>query len=125
MSDLIVETQQLPHRTVITVAGDIDARTCPELAQATAELPSTIQTLHMDLSGVRFMDSSGLNLLLQLRQHLEADGGHLAVTGLQDQAARLLEVTQTYELLTADPDGAKRPPPEQPRRHGSGKEAYG
>ncbi|TQE32832.1 STAS domain-containing protein [Streptomyces ipomoeae] len=39
------------------------------------------------MSGVSFMDSVGLNLLLKLRRRLLAEGGQLLVTGLQSQPA--------------------------------------
>jgi anti-anti-sigma factor len=54
----------------------------------------------MDLSGVTFMDSSGLNLMLQLRKRLIAEGGQIAVTGLQPRVEYVLRLTETYELLT-------------------------
>ncbi|MEU6369967.1 STAS domain-containing protein [Streptomyces sp. NPDC046931] len=102
MSDFTVVTQQHPDRTVITVSGDMDLQTCPELAQAAFIIPLGGQTLYLDLSGVSFMDSSGLSLLVLLRRRLHAVGGRLAVTGLQSQPARLLEITDTYELFAAD-----------------------
>ncbi|MFF0001439.1 STAS domain-containing protein [Streptomyces avermitilis] len=102
MNDFTVMTQQHPDRTVITVAGDVDLKTCPELAQAAALIPLGGKTLHVDLSGVSFMDSSGLNLLLLLRRRLQAEGGHLAVTGLRHQPTRLLVLTQTYDIFAAD-----------------------
>ncbi|MEU6807403.1 STAS domain-containing protein, partial [Streptomyces neyagawaensis] len=55
---------------------------------------------------VSFMDSSGLNLLVQLHRRLHAEGKRLTVTGLQPQPARLLEITETYALFTADTTGA-------------------
>ncbi|MGW3360321.1 STAS domain-containing protein [Streptomyces bungoensis] len=102
MSNFNVETQKHPDRTVITVRGEIDMQTCPEVAQAAFNTPLNGKRLYLDLSGVAFMDSSGLNLLVLLRRRLHAEGGHLAVTGLQPQPARLLEITQTYALFAAD-----------------------
>ncbi|MBH5333272.1 STAS domain-containing protein [Streptomyces pactum] len=98
MSDFTVITQQHPDRTVITVSGEIDLHTCSQLAQATS-VPTGGRPLHIDLTDVPFMDSSGLNLLMLLRRRLNAEGGLLAVTGLQSQPARLLELTATYELF--------------------------
>ncbi|MER6076048.1 STAS domain-containing protein [Streptomyces sp. NPDC001817] len=63
------------------------------------------KTLYLDLSGVSFMDSSGLNLLILLRRRLHAEGGRLAVTGLQTQPERLLQLTQASELFTVIPPG--------------------
>ncbi|WP_055489088.1 STAS domain-containing protein [Streptomyces sp. TP-A0356] len=105
MNDLTVITQQYAESTVITVAGAVDLKTCPALVRATLVIPLGGKTLQLDLSRVSFMDSSGLNLLLQLRRRLLAEGGRLVVTGLQKQPARLLHLTETYELLIPDTAG--------------------
>ncbi|MBL1087467.1 STAS domain-containing protein [Streptomyces actinomycinicus] len=103
MNDLTVTTQQYTDRTVITVAGEIDLHTCPALAKAAGAVPRGGTALHLEMSGVSFMDSSGLNLLLQLRQRLLAEGGQLVVVGLQDQPAQVLRLTGAYDLLVAGP----------------------
>ncbi|MEU3557799.1 STAS domain-containing protein [Streptomyces fragilis] len=100
MSDLIVLAQQYPDRSVITVRGEMDMHTCPQLARAAAIVPLCGNALQVDLSGVSFMDSSGLNLLVLLRRRLQSKGGRLAVTGLQPQPAYLLQITETTALLT-------------------------
>lgn len=102
MNDFTVLSQQYPDRSVITVRGEIDLHTCPQLARAAAIIPLSGKALHVDLSGVSFMDSSGLNLLVLLRRRLRAEGGRLAVTGLQHQPAHLLQITETYALFAAD-----------------------
>ncbi|MGV9563503.1 STAS domain-containing protein [Streptomyces sp. NPDC003480] len=106
MNDLTLTTQQHPDGTVITVAGEIDLNTCSALARAALNVPLGGKTLRLEMSGVSFMDSTGLNLLLQLRGRLHAEGGRLVLTGLQDQAARLLHLTGTYDLLVSDTSSA-------------------
>ncbi|MGV9249588.1 STAS domain-containing protein [Streptomyces sp. NPDC003710] len=105
MNALTVVTQQHTDRTVVTVSGEMDLQTCPALAEGTSVIPLAGKTLYLDLSGVPFMDSSGLNLLILLRRRLHAEGGRLAVTGLQDQPERLLQLTQASELFTVIPSG--------------------
>ncbi|MEU6477930.1 STAS domain-containing protein [Streptomyces sp. NPDC047017] len=116
MQNLTVVTEQHTDRTTISVYGEVDLQTCPELARA-ASLGITCGTaLHLDLSGVPFMDSSGLNLLILLHHRLQAEGGRLAVTGLQTQPAHLLRLTGTHELLTVGLEtvGSDTPAPRQP-----------
>ncbi len=102
MQGLTVSTQQYADRTVITAAGEMDLATRPALEQAALGVPLGGRTLQLELSGVTFMDSIGLNLLLQLRKRLLAEEGRLLVTGLQAQPEQVLQLTETYELLTAD-----------------------
>ncbi|MEU8587476.1 STAS domain-containing protein [Streptomyces sp. NPDC048664] len=120
MNDLNVVTQQYADRTVITVAGEMDLHTCPALAQATLVIPLNGKTLHLEMSGVTFMDSSGLNFLLQLRRRLLADDGQLALSGLRGHPARVLHLTGAYDLLvpgdTGAPDGDTAKPAGAPGR---------
>lgn len=101
LNNLTVTTQQHMDRTVVTVAGAIDLNSCPALEDATLVIPLDGKTLHLEMSGVSFMDSVGLNLLLKLRRRMLAEGGQLLVTGLQSQPASVLRLTETDTLLTA------------------------
>jgi anti-sigma B factor antagonist len=102
LNNLTVTTQHLPDRAVVTVAGEIDLDTCPVLDEATLIIPLDGKTLHLEMSGVSFMGSTGLNFLLRLRRRLAAEGGWLLITGLQAQPASLLRLTGTDTLLTPD-----------------------
>ncbi|WP_232542891.1 STAS domain-containing protein [Streptomyces sp. QHH-9511] len=102
--------EQHPHLTVIAVAGEVDLTTIPAIEEAALVVPPGGGTLHLELSGVSFMDSSGLNLLLRLRRRMHTQSGRLMLSGLQDQPASLLRLTETYELLTAaDRDAVAQP----------------
>jgi anti-anti-sigma factor len=47
-----------------------------------------------DLSGLRFMDSTGLHWLLQLKEYVEKEGGRLSVRcPMNSPVMRLLEMT--------------------------------
>ncbi|MFF9394983.1 STAS domain-containing protein [Streptomyces griseoluteus] len=99
MNNLTVVTQQFTDRTVITVAGEIDLHTCPVLMDATSVIPPDGKALHLEMSGVSFMDSSGLNLLLQLHLRFLAEGRQLVIAGLQGQPTQVLLLTGAYDVL--------------------------
>jgi anti-anti-sigma factor len=102
MNGLTVTTRQHADSTVITVAGEMDLDSCPALEGATLSIPLAGKTLHLEMSGVSFMDSVGLTLLLKLRRRVLAEGGRLLLTGLQSQPASVLRLTETDTLLTPD-----------------------
>ena len=65
--DLSIDVSSRAASTVVTLSGDIDIQTAPVLREALAALPSTEQTVVVDLSGVEFLDSSGLGALVGAR----------------------------------------------------------
>lgn len=84
-------------RTVVHVAGRLDARAAAtlarELAAATPPPRRGPPQLAIDLSGVTYVDGAGLQVLLDLQDHLAAQSGELellaptpAVVGLLHEA---------------------------------------
>ncbi|MFJ6581220.1 STAS domain-containing protein [Streptomyces sp. NPDC091368] len=99
MSDLNLTTHEDSQCTVITVAGELDLTSCPALEDATCLALADGSSLRLDMSGVTFMDSSGLNLLLALRRRLIADGNRLELTGVGEAPMRVLTLTGADTLL--------------------------
>ena len=88
----------------IALSGEIDHHAARELMaqldQAIAErLPAQ---LVLDLSGVTFMDSSGIAVLLRSRRQLEHTGGELRVTGIPAQARRVLDAAGIGRLISLE-----------------------
>ncbi|MEU4131469.1 STAS domain-containing protein [Streptomyces wuyuanensis] len=92
-----------PDRTVVTLTGELDCDTCPRVTRVTDTVSLTGRTLGLDLSGVYFMDSSSLNMLLALRLRAEAENGALELYGMQEQGRRLLQLTGAGVLFSVRP----------------------
>ncbi|MBE6963097.1 MAG: STAS domain-containing protein [Ruminococcaceae bacterium] len=56
--------------------------------------------LVMDLSGVTFMDSSGIALILRAQQRMQMLEGSLLVCGVPPQAKRVLDAAGISRLVT-------------------------
>jgi anti-anti-sigma factor len=91
--------------TVIHVHGEIDLETCGRLRDAIEPHMGPEETIILDLSGVRFMDSSCLNVLVQARGRLTADGGSLLLRNPSDVAHRILSAARLDELLENNSTG--------------------
>jgi stage II sporulation protein AA (anti-sigma F factor antagonist) len=88
----------------IALSGEIDhhgARTMMEqLDDAIAQrLPAR---LVLDLSGVNFMDSSGIAVLLRAKRQMDHTGGQLRVTAIPTQARRVLDAAGVGRLITLE-----------------------
>ncbi|MFD7830066.1 STAS domain-containing protein [Kitasatospora sp. NPDC059803] len=58
----------------------------------------------VDLTGLRFCDSTGLNLLLRARLDAEAAGLRLELAGPRPVVARLFAITEADTVLRIHPD---------------------
>ena len=90
--------------TLIYVSGEIDIATCERLRDAIEPHLGPQQTIVLDLSGVEFIDSSCVNILVQARGTLTADGGSLFLRNPSFAAHRLLTLSGLEDLLQADAD---------------------
>lgn len=106
---LSVDVRQLEHAVlVVYVAGELDMLTGPPLQDHLAELLATQpDRLIIDLSQVSFMGSTGLSVLICIRQNALAMGTPLQLSGTSGRAVSVpLEVTglnHLFELLPTPP----------------------
>ena len=89
-------------RIVVHVRGEIDIATAGRLRDVIEPHLGPEQRIVLDLSGVRFADSSLLALLVQARGRLTADGGSLVLRNPSAAAHKLLTVAQAGGLIDAD-----------------------
>ena len=84
----------------LIAGGEIDLNTAQTLSVAIelAERRAPPQ-LTVDLSGVTFIDVSGLRVLLQAARRARTDGRRFAVARPSHQVARLLELTAISQSL--------------------------
>ncbi len=97
--DFSTEISEVEGATVIHVRGEIDMATCERLRDAVEPHLGPKQTIVLDLSEVRFMDSSSLRVLEQARGTLTADGGSLILRNPSEAARRLLTMARAERLL--------------------------
>jgi anti-anti-sigma factor len=80
--------------TVITLVGEIDLASAPELHAYIGEVRQTdADQLVFDMAAVTFLDSSGLRVLLDAHTFALQHGGAIHLTALQGPPARVIEVT--------------------------------
>jgi anti-anti-sigma factor len=92
--DLSLSTDRAGVRAVVTVKGELDAYSAPSLEEETSRLlADNISELVLDLSGTRFLDSSGLRAILTAQRRLADREGRLALRGPSEPVRRLLDIT--------------------------------
>ena len=98
----VVQTRVESDVTIIAVSGEVDLASLDELDTTirVAERNPT-KWIVIDLHDLRFLDSTGLSLLLEARRRSMDNGNRLRfVPSRHEQVTRLLSVTGTSELFS-------------------------
>jgi anti-anti-sigma factor len=101
VADLDVRAERQDGRCVLAVSGELDLSTVAVLETAFHELvpPPPIPELVLDLSAVRFVDSSGLGALLRLRAEQLAGGGSFTIAAIAPGPARVVDIAGLSETF--------------------------
>jgi anti-anti-sigma factor len=97
---------------LVSVAGEIDMATAPRLAETLVQF--AIGSVTVDLSGVTFIDASGLRALIAAQRHIERREGRLTLRGVKPFTRRLFEMTDLDRLVSVNGMGNELPAEEAP-----------
>ena len=93
--EIEVATEAADGEVVLTLRGELDPHTAPllhdEIDRAT--LDGSIRTLVLDVGGLRFIDSSGLRVIIGAHKAMTARSGRLVLRDPTDTTRRLLDIT--------------------------------
>lgn len=85
---------------VVTVAVDeLDASNTTEFKQQIAPILAAHSQVLIDLSRLRFIDSSGLGAMLSCLRQLNAKGGALKLCGMSQQVRGAFELVRLHRIL--------------------------
>lgn len=94
MEDLKIDVADRGKWSVITVAGEVDLSSSPALREEFLRLVGLGRyQVIVDLSGVEFLDSTGLGVLVAGLKRLRDNGGDLVLAGPEPRILRLFEIT--------------------------------
>ena len=88
---------------VLPLEGEIDLHVAPRLesslARITKKRPSRVV---VDLSGVTFIDSSGLAVLIRALQDIQKYGGKLQLSGITAEVRSIFEMARLDQVFLID-----------------------
>jgi anti-sigma B factor antagonist len=92
---------------VIEIHGDLTAASEDALTEAYGQATENgAQTVLIDFSGLEYMNSGGIGLLVTLLVRANRAKGRLLACGLDDHYRQILELTRLDEAITIYPDEA-------------------
>ena len=85
---------------VVSVVGDVDMYTSPDLRSSLSGLSrGKTPRIVVDLSQVGFMDSSGIATLVQSLKEVRPKGGEVRLAGVGRNVLRVLELSNLTSLF--------------------------
>jgi anti-sigma B factor antagonist len=89
---------------IVLLRGELDMGSAPILLDAIIPLTyAKLDRLTLDLSGVRFMDSTGLATLVAVQETFDALDLPVSLRGVSPRVARLLSITGLEHLFGLEP----------------------
>lgn len=91
--DFVVVHDETSEGLVLQLYGELDLATAPALAQHLEEAwAGDPPALILDLDGLRFMDSSGVRLIVEYHRRAVAEGKRFSLRRLPSQVQRICDL---------------------------------
>jgi anti-sigma B factor antagonist len=90
---LVTSQRTTDTAVVVSLSGDLDLATAPELRTALLEALTERTKLVVDMTELRFLDSTGLGVLVRVHKRAKALRGVLAFSAVPGNVLKILEVT--------------------------------
>jgi anti-sigma B factor antagonist len=94
----------LDWNNFLPLEGEIDLHRSPRVERSLASMIKRKPNhLVVDLSGVTFIDSSGIAVLIRALQNVQNYGGKLTLSGMNDKVRPIFEITRLDQVFVIDP----------------------
>jgi anti-sigma B factor antagonist len=106
--ELKVSSRNEGDHVIVALSGEIDLYTAPRLQ---SQLAAALKADHpvrlvVDMSGVDFCDSTGMNVLLAAQRTAREQGGNVELSGPRPAVRKILQVTGLESVFTVVEDQA-------------------
>jgi len=99
--EVLVTSRECGECTVVEVVGEIDVYTASVLREKLADLIDADHTdLVVDLTGVGFLDSTGLGVLVGALKKVRGFGGRLQLVIDQEKVMKVFRITALTQVFT-------------------------
>jgi anti-sigma B factor antagonist len=103
MFSVDLSTREGDGHVVVALRGELDIADAVSVAAALAAVAARDLEIIVDLTGLEFIDSSGVAALARGRKHARLAGGDLVLAAQQEQVLRVLTLTRLIEVFLVHP----------------------
>ena len=94
-----------PEPNLLVLEGEIDLHESPAVKERLRQmLESKPPRVFVDLTGVKYIDSSGLAVLIGAMQQISAYGGSLALYGIHENVKAIFHISRLDQVFRIFPD---------------------
>ncbi|MEM6552452.1 MAG: STAS domain-containing protein [Planctomycetota bacterium] len=97
-------TQPTDTGTEVAVRGEVDLESSPELWQDLQRFITQGKTLRINLSGVPYMDSTGVAVLVRALKQSQSVKGQLVLANPSPRVQAVLDLARLAQLFTIETD---------------------
>ncbi len=96
---MTTKMKKIDNTVVICVTGDVDLFTAPDLKIIMNEYLKKHKRLILSLCDVKYIDSSGIGLLLHLFSECTTKNVHITFCDIQETVFKIIKLTQLHNFL--------------------------
>ena len=98
---MTIEKTKNESSLTLAVSGRLETLTAPELEKVVKEELGGVTELIFDLSGLEYISSAGLRVLLSAQKIMNAQGA-MKVTGAREIVLEVFDITGFSDILTIE-----------------------
>jgi anti-sigma B factor antagonist len=95
-----INVRTMQGATVLELRGELTAKTAPDAEQRILAEAQPAGKLLLDMTGVPYMSSAGLRVLLMVYRKVSGKGGRAVLVGLSEDLANTLSNTGFLDFFT-------------------------
>jgi len=94
------EIREEQGAVIVALEGDVDLQSSPDARKALLECVAKNMPVVVDLSGVGYIDSSGVASLVESLQSARKTGSNLVLAAVSEGALRVLQLARLDKVFT-------------------------
>jgi anti-sigma B factor antagonist len=95
-----INVQSIGQVTVVEISGEIDSNTAPQAQERLLPLVQPGAKILLDMSGVEYMSSAGLRMLLSMYRQISRQNGGIVLVGLTEEIKDTMSITGFLNFFT-------------------------
>lgn len=102
-NELTIAQRQLDGAICLMLAGELDLASVAAFIGHLTRAAEAGRNVVLDMNGLQYIDSSGINALVDAHKRFTRSGRHIALTSVSPRIARILQIVALEQLIPVFP----------------------